>query len=230
VVLKVQFPDEESSQESDALAHWAGQGAVRLLAADSERRALLLERCWPGDPLAALTPAPALDILCQLLQRLLVSAPAGIRLLADQAATWAAELPAAFERAGAPFERRLLDAGLEVLRDLPSSQGPLVLLSQDLHAANVLRAEREPWLMIDPKALAGEREMAAAPIVRGRELGHSPSAVRWRLDRLCDELGLDRARAAGWTAAQSLAWAFDGDDVMAGHVEVARWLLRPGAG
>jgi streptomycin 6-kinase len=31
-----------------------------------------------------------------------------------------------------------------------------VLLATDLRAANILRAEREPWLVIDPKPFAGD--------------------------------------------------------------------------
>ena len=31
-----------------------------------------------------------------------------------------------------------------------------MLLATDLHAANVLRAEREPWLVIDPKPFIGD--------------------------------------------------------------------------
>ncbi|PWU59961.1 aminoglycoside phosphotransferase, partial [Micromonospora globispora] len=49
-VLKLQYPDDDSVHEATALAHWAGRGAVRLLAHDAERRALLVERCVPGAP------------------------------------------------------------------------------------------------------------------------------------------------------------------------------------
>jgi streptomycin 6-kinase len=99
-----------------------------------------------------------------------------------------------------------------------------VLLHQDLHADNVLHSEREPWLVIDPKPLTGEREFSLAPIVRSFELGHSPHAVRTRLDRLSAELGLDRDRARGWALAQTVAWSLDGE-YLPRHVETARWLL-----
>ena len=98
-----------------------------------------------------------------------------------------------------------------------------VLLATDLHAGNVLRAEREPWLAIDPKPLTGEREFAVAPIVRSFELGHSRRAVLGRLDRLTSELGLDRDRARGWTIGQTVAWAVGGGPPE--HVEAVRWLL-----
>ena len=100
-----------------------------------------------------------------------------------------------------------------------------MLLHQDLHGDNVLAAQREPWLAIDPKPLVGEREFGIAPVVRSRELGHSRRDVLNRFDRLTAELGLDRERARGWTIAQTIAWAFDGD-VRQTHVETARWLLE----
>ena len=87
-------------------------------------------------------------------------------LLADEALWWIDYLPAEWERAGKPFERELLDAAIARLGELAGSQGEQVLLHQDLHGDNVLAAQREPWLVIDPKPLVGEREFAVAPIVR----------------------------------------------------------------
>jgi streptomycin 6-kinase len=99
------------------------------------------------------------------------------------------------------------------------------LLHQDLHGGNVLAARREPWLAIDPKPLAGEREFGPAPIVRSVELGRGEAAMRRRLDRLTGELGLDRERVRGWAFAQAIAWAFERAGVLPGHLETARWLL-----
>lgn len=225
VVLKIQFPDRESEHEAAALAHWDGDGAVRLLAHDPERHALLLERCRPGTPLSTLEQDAALDVMVGLLPRLWKPAAAPFRALADEAEWWSGYLPSRWERAGRPFERDLLDAALDALETLPGSQGPQVLLHQDLHADNVLGAEREPWLVIDPKPLAGEREFGIAALVRGGELGDGKPLVHYRLERLSAELNLDRERARGWTLAQTLAWAFEGDDVVPDLVECARWLL-----
>jgi len=228
-VLKVQFPDRESEHEAAALARWNGDGAVRLLAHDHQRHALLLERCEPGTPLSELEEDDALDVIIALLPRLWKPAGEPFRSLADEAAWWAEYLPENWARAGKPFERGLLDEVLAVLESLPGSQGERVLLSQDLHANNVLRASRAPWLVIDPKPLVGEREFSVAAVVRGDELGRGPSHVRHRLDRLTGELGLDRSRARGWALAQALAWAVGGDDLDdefdQSQVETARWLL-----
>jgi streptomycin 6-kinase len=222
--LKVQLPHRESEHEAAALARWDGNGAVRLLAHDPVRAALLLERCDPGAHLSTVDAGVALDVFVDLLPTLWVPAGAPFTTLADEAGQWTVELPATWERAGRPFERGLVDRAVGLLRELAPTQGPAVLLHQDLHADNVLSAERAPWLVIDPKPLAGEREFGIAPIVRGAELGHSEAAVRRRFDRLTAELGLGRERARGWAFAQTLAWAFGGDEVMPDLVQVARWL------
>jgi streptomycin 6-kinase len=143
--------------------------------------------------------------------------------LADEAEHWAATLPDLWARAGRPFERDLLDAALETTDELTATQGEQVLLHQDLHTGNVLSAAREPWLVIDPKPLLGEREFGVAPIVRGAELGHSREHVLHRLGRISHELGLDRHRACGWTFVQTLAWSID-TVVWTEMVEIARWL------
>ncbi|MFR9778352.1 aminoglycoside phosphotransferase family protein [Micromonospora sp. MS34] len=225
VVLKLQYPDDDSRHEAAALAHWAGRGAVRLLAHDAERRALLVERCRPGTPLYDLPPDAALDAAVELLPRLGVPAGPPFTPLAEEAAGWAERMPVDWEQANRPYERRLLDAALGLLADLAPSQGEQVLVNQDLHAGNVLLSTREPWLVIDPKPLVGERDFGPVPLVRGMELGHSPAAVRHRLDRLSAELGLDRERVRGWTIVHCTAWSLGAGRVFPNQVEVVRWLL-----
>ena len=225
VVLKVQEPHRESEHEAEALRLWDGDGAIRLLDEEPEEYALLLERCVPGTPLSAAGAETALDVFVELLPRLWRPAGSPFRSLTAEAVWWADSLEATWERFGRPFERKLLDAALEALQELPRTQGPQVLLHQDLHGDNVLAAQREPWLAIDPKPLAGEREFGIAPIVRSSELGHSRQDVLGRFDRLVSDLGLDRERARGWTIGQTIAWAFDGER-RGMHADVARWLVE----
>jgi streptomycin 6-kinase len=212
-VLKLFWPHREAEHEADALERWAGNGAVRLLARDDERSALLLERCEPGSFLS--THDDPLRVLIELLPRLWCSGE-GFRPLAEEAEWWVEH-----DLAKVP-DTRLRDAALHYLRELAPTQSEPVLLHQDLHGENVLAAEREPWLVIDPKPLAGEREFSVAPIVRSAELGHSKRDALYRLERLCSELGLDRDRARGWTIAQTMAWS-DGDET---SLDTARWLLE----
>jgi len=225
VVLKLQFPHREAEQEAAALLEWDGDGAVRVLAHDPERHALLLESCLPGTPLFELEQDAALDVLIGLLPRLWRRTDQPFTSLADEAGHWAETLPLSWERAGRPAERRLLEAALAAIEELAPSQGEQVLLHQDLHTGNVLRAGREPWLVIDPKPLLGEREFGLAPIVRGAELGHSRAHVLHRLDRLTSELALDGGRACGWAFVQTLAWSIEETGVWPEMIEIARWLL-----
>jgi streptomycin 6-kinase len=224
-VLKLIYPHREAEHEADALELLGGNGAVRLLARDDARSAMLLERCEPGTALAENGGETALDVLVELLPRHWVRAGEPFHTLAEEAAWWIDELPEQWEQLGRAIERRLVDTAVDALRSLSESQGEQVLLNQDLHGDNVLAAEREPWLVIDPKPLVGEREFAVAPIVRSFELGSSKADVLYRLDRLTSELGLDRERARGWTIGQTMAWAFD-SDYSETHLETVRWLLE----
>jgi streptomycin 6-kinase len=227
-VLKVNFPEPESEHEADALASWDGNGAVRLLAQDTKRRALLVERCVPGTPLWELEEDQANEIAARVLARLWQTRPGGeFRSLSDEAARWAGDLPKRWEAAGRPFERALLDEAVGFLR--AQSPADPVLLHQDLHGGNVLRSERG-WLAIDPKPLVGERAFDVASLLRDRreELARDPEAavrIRRRLDFFSDRLELDRQRVRGWGIAHALAWGFEGGRPLADHIACARLLM-----
>ena len=53
----------------------------------------------------------------------------------------------------------LVREGLGLFKELPQTAPANVLLATDLHAGNVLRSQREPWLVIDPKPFVGIRPM-----------------------------------------------------------------------
>jgi streptomycin 6-kinase len=211
-VLKLNAPSHfEADHEADALAAWDGRGAVRLLARDDARRALLVERCRPGTRLwDAAAPDQEAEVAAALLPDLAVRAAPGhpFRLAADEAARWTDEIPRRWDAGGRPFERRLLDFAVDVLRATPA--GGDHLANQDLHGGNILRAEREPWLVIDPKPLVGEPELDGVGVLRNAAVrGRSPVAsARRALDALA-AAGLDRGRLHGWGVAHALAWGWD---------------------
>jgi streptomycin 6-kinase len=220
-VLKLNAPSHtEADTEADALARWDGEGAVRLLARHDERRALLIERCVPGTRLwdAAIDETEAIGGLLPRLQ-IEIDGAHPFTLLADEADRWAEEVPRRYEVAVEPFERALLDLALDTFRTVDRSASYLV--NQDLHGGNVLAAAREPWLVIDPKPLVGERELEASGPLRN---AHDVS--RW-LDALAS-VGFDRERARAWGVAHNLAWAWDEVRLEwhENHVEEARRILN----
>lgn len=223
-VLKLQWPHRESEHEAEALRVWGGDGAVRLLAFDPDDHAILMERAEPGTLLVSAPPDEVVGALLSLARRLTVPAGAPFTSLADEATHWIASLREPNPLVDGP-DADLADTAIGLLTELAPTQGPPVLLHQDLHAENVVAAQREPWLAIDPKPLAGEVEFVVAPMVRDFDLGHSRAAVHHRLDRACEELGLDRERALGWTIAQTVAWSYDNAKTFSRHVQTVRWLL-----
>jgi streptomycin 6-kinase len=233
-VLKVNFPEPESEHEAAALAHWDGAGAARLLAADAERRALLVERCAPGEPLWRVADEDAANrAAAAVLRRLWRPPPAGhpFRALDAEARRWAAELPRRYERHGRPFDRALLHSAVAWIDELLASPVPPVVIHQDLHGGNVLRAAREPFLAIDPKPLVGDPAFDVASLLRDRrgELAADPSPVRRmrrRLDQLSADLELDRERMRRWAVVHALAWGMDDAAWFPEIVACAAWLAE----
>ncbi len=225
VVLKIQWPHEECTFEVDALKAWAGEGAVKLLAHNRERHALLLEHCSPGTYLPGSECKDKLAEIVALLPRLWLPARAPFKSLEQEANSWADSIYKNWENARHPCDREMIELSYRFLRMLASTQGEQVLVNQDLHGENILAAQREPWLVIDPKPLNGEREFGLASVVRSFELGHSRDEVIGRLDRSARELGLDRERARMWSIAQTVAWCFD-SSFRAKHLQTAKWLIE----
>jgi streptomycin 6-kinase len=233
-VLKLFIPDTENRYEAEGLMHYDGRGAVRVL--DHAEGMLLLERARPGTPLWDLPDEhedEANTIVAALLGHLWRPAPpeSPHRSLAAAAAGWAEEIPASWGALDRPFERALLDRALDALEAFGPDQGEQVLLHQDLHGGNVLRAERAEWLAIDPKPLIGEREFDLASLLRDRRDSlatdpHPGRRVRRRLDLLASETGLDRERLRGWGIAHALAWGIDRQEADEMMVACARWLAE----
>jgi streptomycin 6-kinase len=154
-VLKVAWRHPEGEHEADGLQAWAGHGAVGVYAVERtpDTIALLLERCRPGTPLSA-RPEPEQDeVIAGLLRRLWIAPPAGhpFRSLAAMCAQWADEFAGQVAARPTVVDPGLAREGLALLRALPADAADAVLLVTDLHAGNVLSAEREPWLVCDPK-------------------------------------------------------------------------------
>jgi streptomycin 6-kinase len=191
--------DTESLREAEALTFWDGRGAVRLLAHDRPTRAMLIERCRPGTPLGTAYDDAAIAIAAGAMRRLWREPPDAVEwpTLAGNAARWLDELPRR-------YDGRVLDEALEAIRVLVPSQERLLLCHQDLHGGNVLRAEREPWLVIDSKPIVGEPAYDTVALVRDARPTHAE--LRRRLDLLSDLLELDRERMRLWGIVKSLAW------------------------
>ncbi len=199
-MLKVALDeDTESLYEPEALRFWAGEGTVRLIDHDPAARAMLIERCVPGTPLGTEYDDASIEIAAAAMRRLWRLPPADVPWprLEDVAAGWLIELPSR-------YGGRILGEALDALRELARTQEGVVLCHQDLHGGNVLRAEREPWLVIDSKPILAEPAYDTVALVR--DARPELAELRRRLDLLAELLGLDRERMRLWGLAKSLAW------------------------
>jgi streptomycin 6-kinase len=215
-VLKVSWACEDTMTEGIALRVWDGDGAVRLVAEDRAAGAMLLERLDPRRSLNCQSLGVAVPVAGRLLRRLAVPVPASAARRLPSLGTWAArltaELPGQWRAAGQPFPRSLLDEAVEVAAALAPAAGSL-LVNRDLHYANVLAGEREPWLVIDPKAVTGDVEFGVAPLL-WRRLHHAggPSGLRYRLAALMDAAELDNDRTRAWTLLHVISyWLWSAD-------------------
>jgi streptomycin 6-kinase len=156
-VLKVLWRHPEAEHEADGLRVWGGDGSVLLYETaevDERSAAMLLERCRPLSTLESLDEPDQDVVIAGLLRRLWRDPgpdhPFGsLQSMCEQ---WASQ----FELKPHALDPGLAREGLSLFRELPRTAEREVLLCTDLHAGNALSAEREPWLMIDPKPYVGD--------------------------------------------------------------------------
>lgn len=217
-VLKVSRPHDDAQHEALGLQSWHGVGAVRLLRADPHRQAMLLERLHPQD----LTIVPVLDacgIVAGLYQRLHVPAPPRLVPLTRHVQKWIdalADLPR-----HAPVPHRIVEQAVHLGRGFMDDAGSVGrLIHADLHYGNVLAADREPWLAIDPQPISGDPHWEVAPLLSNRwdeavATGDVRAAVRRRFHTVIDSAGLDEHRARDWIVvreAVNAMWAVEVGD------------------
>lgn len=201
-VLKLGMPHFEGEDEVAGLRFWAGDPTVQLLDADSSCGAMLLERCVPGTALWML-PEPEQDVVIAGLLKRMWRMPSGhgFRPLSEMFAQWTRET---IECAESWPEPNLVEEGLRLFQELSKPSAHDVLLATDLHAGNVLRAEREPWLVIDPKPFIGDPAYDATQHLFNcsPRLTSDPDST---IGRFSDLLGVDHERVRMWTFARAAA-------------------------
>ena len=202
-VLKVGMPHMEGRDEIEALRFWQGDPTVRLLRADDQLGAMLLERCEPGTALRELDEQAQDIVISGLLRRLWrePTEPHPFRPLSALTAQWSDETLA--QVADWP-DAGLVREGLHLFQELPRTASTGLLLATDLHAGNVLRAKRQPWLVIDPKPFVGDPAYDATQHLFNCDarLRSDPGAT---IRGFADLLEVDDARVRLWVFARAAA-------------------------
>lgn len=216
--LKVWIDNPELRSEMAALAHFDGRGYARLLESAPELGAMLIERLVPGQNLADLEDDDEATRIAALLMRESLSFPApdntnGIFPTLEKWSRGFQRLRKAFGGDTGPFPAPMVEKAERLFADLDASAAPPVLLHGDLHHWNILSAQRQPWLALDPKGVIGEPAFEPAQIFLNRwPENQGRAAIRKQAERrlsiFTEILGMDPQRIMGWTFAKAVlsAW------------------------
>ena len=220
-VLKAGVPGDEFRAGIAFLRLCAGQGAVRLLEADDAAGVTLMERALPGVPLARLADDDAATAIGADVMRALWR-PAPVAHPFPTVARWLRAFTvvrAKYGGASGPLPEATLARAEGLARELLASAPYERLMHGDLHHDNIVSAQREPWLVIDPKGLVGDPGYETGPFITnpyGRFEGWTNPARHFarRADILAERLGYPRDRILAWGfthAVLSAAWHVEDD-------------------
>ena len=215
VVLKVCSLTDEFPQQPEALRLVDGHGMVRLLECDPAEEIMLLERLMPGTFLRNVEDDQAsTSIAASIMRKIWCPVPEKHPFKTVQ--DWGKgfdRLRQYYGGATGPFPKALLEEAETLYRELSASMAGPVLLHGDLHHENILAAEREPWLAIDPKGLVGEPAYEVGawlrnPMPQLLDMPQPGRILARRIDQLAEELGFDHVRLRDWGLAQAMlsAW------------------------
>ncbi|MEE1766946.1 aminoglycoside phosphotransferase family protein [Streptomyces sp. JV185] len=213
-VVKVSFPHPGNVHEPDAFAAWGGRGAVVLHERVDEHFAMLLERVR-SCTLAELEEGDeAVRIAGRVSHRLAIPAPPGLPRLRDQVDAWEAELHQDAQELTHTLSRNAVDAALATVREIGRDQ-PDTLIHGDLHARNILRAHREPWLAVDPKGYAGDPAYDAGTLLKSWaltliEASDLGKALHRTVYVFAEAAEVDRERVRRWAQFHAVRAAFWG--------------------
>ena len=140
-----------------------------------------------------------------------LAAPSTMRRLDDIANRVVADASAIIAGAADAEERSLLTTCTRRLAELITEPVAGRLLHWDLHYDNVLArpSDREVWVAIDPKPLAGDPGFELLPALWNRwaevtATGDVRGALLRRFDLMIELQGLEEERAAVWTLGRVL--------------------------
>jgi streptomycin 6-kinase len=211
VVLKAGVPNREFSNQIDALRHFDGERVVRLLAADHDAGVMLIERLTPGRPLLDLNDDErATSIFAEVLRGMRKALPGAheFPLISDWAKGFQ-RLRDRYDGGTGPFPNSALERAEGMMADLMRTMSDPVVLHGDLHHWNIVSAEREPWLALDPQGVVGEQEYDVGAWLRNpfpqiMQIADPRQLIARRVDQLVEELGFERSRVIGWAYSQNV--------------------------
>ncbi len=218
IVVKIcNVPTSGVKNEINALEFMRGDGIVQLLDSDTTDGILLLEYLNPGKMLSTLTnDNDAVIIAADVMQK--IWKPLSGQHNFPTTVKWFDRLSLSINLpTGFPIS--LIDKAEQIALALHQDMGESVLLHGDLHHFNILSANRQSWIAIDPKGIAGEREYEIGAFLRNpipdiATTMDTKKVLTRRIDQFTELLDLDRQKIISWGFAQAVlaaVWCVDGN-------------------
>jgi len=199
-VLKIGLPHLEAINEIEGLDLLNGNPTVKLLKYNKEMNAMLLEKCIPGTNLNRLQEPFQDKIICNLLKELwnVNYKNENFRPLEKMVNLWNEET---YKNLNSFPDSNLAKEGCLIKEELINSTKQSVLLATDLHAGNVLKAQRKPWLAIDIKPFIGDRTYDLTQHLLNciERLENNPKQTIYRVANLAK---VDSSRLTDWLFAR----------------------------
>jgi len=219
VALKVGVPHAELYTEMQALRLYGGRGAARLIDADRDLGAILMQRAQPGTMLWQVGDNAEQTRNAATVMRVL-SRPVPERHALPHFTQWVERAFRLTRTEWDPQERmprELLVAAEAALAELLQASTGDVILHGDLHHENILWDAEAGWLAIDPKGVIGPRSLEVGRFIQNQLPEGAPiedweMLVRERIAIFSAELGMTpQAVAAGALVdcVLSHCWCFE---------------------
>jgi streptomycin 6-kinase len=200
VVLKLSYDRKLIQDEYNALKHFNGNGAVRVIDINLEYNALLLEQAIPGYLLKEHHPLriqDTINIYAAVVKKLSTCS------LADNNYAHAKEWCDAIDKIHDPrIPNNLIEKAKQLRSELLNTAPHEYLCHGDLHLENIIQHGAD-WIAIDPKGIIGEMafEAAAFDLITSDEMRDTstiPSKIIDRVTQLANALDIPYDRLLFW--------------------------------
>jgi streptomycin 6-kinase len=217
-VLKIGLPEEkpEISYEAEFLRICDGSAAVRLLNFDEKQRAMLIEKLSPGKNLKQIFRADkekAIEAAIEVMLK--IRRPADENFDFRHLRDWFGNFKKAVKT---DFPLKSIKKAEEFYEQLSSDSKQKYVLHGDLHHENILSAERQPFLAIDPKGIVGEIGYETAVFLNNHiwwiALGESDlkQKLNFAVHQFSEAFEIEERDVRKWASAQMILsawWTFE---------------------
>lgn len=200
-VLKIALPDATSERELAVLLAAEGRGYARVLAADPEHRAVLLELLGPSLDDAGLAPDEQIAALCAAL-RDAWRVPRDDLAPEPKAEQLAELVTRLWDELDRPCSAGVRDRALECARRRAADTDRLVVVHGDPHPGNALRRSDGTFVFVDPDGFVADPAYDLGVVLRDwcPELlaGDAVALAARYCGLLAGHTGIDGAAIAEW--------------------------------